>query len=168
MIAVSPAVRDEDVVFLGHCAAKIRSFILSKYRINEERVKQIVRRFLSWTAFDYFLVASTKEGLCSSIIDGFASETPVIATRAGGIPDLVRSGETGYLAESKDPTSIANCILSAIQNDNTEIVSNAARFAKEELNSTSMYRSYMELYRKILSGTPKDHSECDQIETKVA
>src|SRR5690606_2850452 len=44
-----------------------------------------------------FLITSRTEGLGTSILDAFASDVPVVATRAGGIPEIVHHGESGLL-----------------------------------------------------------------------
>ena len=49
-----------------------------------------------------------------SIVEAFASGTPVIGTHIGGIPELVREGETGFACEPDDSHSLADAILRAI------------------------------------------------------
>ncbi|MGE3802685.1 MAG: glycosyltransferase family 4 protein [Candidatus Kapaibacterium sp.] len=48
---------------------------------------------------DLFLITSKTEGLGTTILDAFAAGVPVVATKAGGIPELVHHGETGLLAD---------------------------------------------------------------------
>ena len=59
---------------------------------------------------DLFLITSETEGLGTSVIDAFACRVPVVATRAGGIPELVHHEKTGLLADIKDPVGHANQI----------------------------------------------------------
>ncbi|OKH40209.1 group 1 glycosyl transferase [[Phormidium ambiguum] IAM M-71] len=56
------------------------------------------------------------EGLGIVIIEALAHGKPVIASRVGGIPDVINSGITGILIPQKDPESLANAILSLISN----------------------------------------------------
>ena len=58
--------------------------------------------------FDIFLITSETEGLGTSIIDAFACKVPVVATRAGGIPEIVQHEKSGLLAEVKDAKELAN------------------------------------------------------------
>lgn len=51
---------------------------------------------------DVMLVTSKEEGLCTSVIDAFCAGVPVVATAAGGIPELVLHLQTGLLAPIKD------------------------------------------------------------------
>jgi glycosyltransferase involved in cell wall biosynthesis len=46
-------------------------------------------------SFDIFVMSSVTEGLGTSILDAMAAGRPVVATTAGGIPEIVRDGETG-------------------------------------------------------------------------
>jgi glycosyltransferase involved in cell wall biosynthesis len=57
--------------------------------------------------FDAFLLPSVNEGTPVSAIEALASGTPVVATRVGGIPDVVRDGVDGYLVEPGDTGTAA-------------------------------------------------------------
>jgi glycosyltransferase involved in cell wall biosynthesis len=50
-------------------------------------------------AMDAFVLASGNEGTPASAIEALAAGRPVVATRVGGVPDVVRVGETGFLVE---------------------------------------------------------------------
>jgi lipopolysaccharide/colanic/teichoic acid biosynthesis glycosyltransferase len=60
---------------------------------------------------DVLVVSSKNEGTPVSAIEAMASGCPVVATRVGGLPDMVEDGETGYLVPSGDATALANGIL---------------------------------------------------------
>jgi glycosyltransferase involved in cell wall biosynthesis len=57
--------------------------------------------------FDAFLLPSVNEGTPVSAIEALASGTPVVATRVGGVPDVVRDGEDGFLFEPGDTDAAA-------------------------------------------------------------
>ncbi len=52
-----------------------------------------------YAAFDALLLPSASEGTPVSAIEALAAGRPVVATRVGGVPDVVRDGEDGLLAE---------------------------------------------------------------------
>ncbi len=62
-------------------------------------------RFLK--AFDTFLLPSLKEGLPYVLLEAGLAGLPVVASRVGGVLDLIKDGETGLLVSPKNPTQIA-------------------------------------------------------------
>lgn len=56
---------------------------------------------------DIFLMTSTEEGLGTSVLDAFAAGVPVVATAAGGIPEMVQHEKTGLLAPVRDAVKLA-------------------------------------------------------------
>ena len=62
-------------------------------------------------AADVFGVSSYLEGMGTSTLDAMAAGLPVVATRVGGIPEIVEDGVTGVLVSPRDPEALANAIL---------------------------------------------------------
>lgn len=60
---------------------------------------------------DVFFMPSIKEGLGTSVLDAFTCSVPVVSTRTGGIPEMVRHDESGLLAEVGDDAMMADHIL---------------------------------------------------------
>jgi glycosyltransferase involved in cell wall biosynthesis len=60
---------------------------------------------------DLILVPSLKEGLGLAAIEAMAMERPVIASRVGGLPEVVEDGKTGLLVPPGDPSALAVAIL---------------------------------------------------------
>jgi glycosyltransferase involved in cell wall biosynthesis len=103
-------------------------------------------------ALDVFCLSSKEEGLGTSVLDAMALGVPVVATRAGGIPEMVADGKTGYLAVPRDPQSLADALKRAIQNraNNKEILKNALDVAKKFDIKETISRTES-LYRQLLS-----------------
>ena len=59
-----------------------------------------------FSEIDIFLLLSGLEGLGQSIIEAMIMKKPIIATSVGGIPELIKDGETGYLVEIGDDEKI--------------------------------------------------------------
>lgn len=69
--------------------------------------------------FDLFAMSSVTEGLGTSILDAMACSRAVVATRAGGIPEIVDDGRTGLLVAPRDDGALAGAILRLL-NDEAE------------------------------------------------
>jgi glycosyltransferase involved in cell wall biosynthesis len=65
---------------------------------------------------DIFILASRTEGLPIALLEAMAMGLPVIATRVGGIPEVVVDGETGILVPPDDPDQLAESIIQLIEN----------------------------------------------------
>jgi glycosyltransferase involved in cell wall biosynthesis len=60
--------------------------------------------------FDLFVLSSVTEGLGTSLLDAMACGKAIVATRAGGIPEVVDDGTTGVLVDPRDPQALAAAI----------------------------------------------------------
>jgi glycosyltransferase involved in cell wall biosynthesis len=65
-------------------------------------------------AFDIFVMSSVTEGLGTSLLDAMACARPIVATNAGGIPEVVKDGETGILVPPRDARAMARAIVSLL------------------------------------------------------
>lgn len=72
-----------------------------------------VARFIH--CLDVFAHPSVEEGMGTSILDAMAARLPVVASRAGGITEIVRHGETGWLVPPASPTELAGAIVSLLE-----------------------------------------------------
>lgn len=62
-------------------------------------------------SLDLFVLTSKTEGLGTIVLEAFAAGVPVVATRAGGIPEMVEDTVTGLLAEPRHIESLKNATL---------------------------------------------------------
>jgi glycosyltransferase involved in cell wall biosynthesis len=106
-----------------------------------------------YRAADLFVMSSHLEGLCTSILDAMATGIPVAATRAGGIPEIVRDGETGLLSSVRDPHALAQNILTLLQ-DHTladTMVRIAHSMIQAQFTADAMDEGTIAAYGKILA-----------------
>ena len=61
-----------------------------------------------YAAFDAMILPSINEGTPVSAIEALAAGRPVVATRVGGVPDVVRDGEDGFLVDPGDVDALAD------------------------------------------------------------
>ncbi|HMJ83590.1 MAG TPA: glycosyltransferase [Vicinamibacterales bacterium] len=67
--------------------------------------------------FDLFVMSSVTEGLGTSLLDAMACGRPIVATRAGGIPEIVEDGVNGALVPPRDAASLAAAIVRALNDE---------------------------------------------------
>lgn len=67
--------------------------------------------------FDLFTLSSVTEGLGTSLLDAMACSRAIVATRAGGIPEVVKDGVTGCLVPPRDHAALAHAIVKLLKDD---------------------------------------------------
>jgi glycosyltransferase involved in cell wall biosynthesis len=68
---------------------------------------------------DVLVVSSNNEGTPVSAIEAMAAGCPVVATRVGGLPDLIDDGETGYLVRRGDADSLGAAVMGLLRDRET-------------------------------------------------
>ncbi|MEM6523202.1 MAG: glycosyltransferase [Bacteroidota bacterium] len=99
-----------------------------------------------------FLMTSKTEGLGTSILDAFASRVPVVATRAGGIPEMVINNLTGLTAPVGDVSALVKNIITIRNNE--KLRNDLVVAAYEKLNDftkENMAAQTIEMYQEILN-----------------
>ncbi len=66
-------------------------------------------------AADIFVHTPVWEGLGVAVIEALAAGLPVVASRVGGIPDLIIDGETGLLIPAQSPSALRNALLRCLR-----------------------------------------------------
>jgi L-malate glycosyltransferase len=66
-------------------------------------------------SFDVFAMSSVTEGLGTSLLDAMACARPIVATRAGGIPEIVEDGVNGLLVPPRDHAELAHVIVRTLK-----------------------------------------------------
>lgn len=69
-----------------------------------------------FAGLDLYIMPSLAEGLGSSALLAMAHGVPVVASRVGGLPEIVEDGVTGWLVPSGDPSALAAAIANAASN----------------------------------------------------
>jgi len=103
-------------------------------------------------AADLFLLPSQSESFGLSALEALASGVPVIGTDAGGLPEVVRDGETGVLCGVGDIPGMAAASLGILQDRNrwSEMSALASADARERFSRDAIVSKYESLYRTSL------------------
>lgn len=112
-------------------------------------------------AFDVAVCCSRREGSPLSVMEYMAAGKPVVATRVGGLPELVRDGETGTLVQPEDPRALADGIASLL--DEPERGRAMGRRGRElqrrEYSLDRQVERIEELYESLYSRTRRAREE---------
>lgn len=99
-----------------------------------------------------FLLSSSWEGLPLSVLEAMSCSLPIIATKTGGVPDIVVHGENGLLVATNDTLSFAKAILKL---SDDELLRNGFALKSKELSKKydvkRMTNNYSELYKSLMS-----------------
>lgn len=111
----------QDVYFLlvgyGKKEAELRSLV-DKLKINSRVIISSAKDIKDiLPILDIFIISSLWEGQPIAMLEAMAAGCPVIATRVGGIPEIIVEGENGLLAESENSDSLASKIIKLVENN---------------------------------------------------
>ncbi len=99
---------------------------------------------------DLVLVPSQSDNFPSIITEAQLLGTLVVATRVGGIPEMIEDGSNGFLAENT-PEGLANAIRRAISiKDTRGILHSARNTAVKRANEIDIARSYLQVYERLI------------------
>ncbi len=119
-------------------------------------VKQM-RSFLK--DLDIFVLASRSEGLSIALLEAGCAGLPLIASATGGIPEIVRDGETGILVPAEDELSLAEAIIFLLEDSEKRknLGDEAARDIRKRFNEDNMLieteKVYNEVFKKRTGNT---------------
>jgi glycosyltransferase involved in cell wall biosynthesis len=101
---------------------------------------------------DIFVLSSVAEALPNVILEAMAAGLPVVATRVGGVPEAVASGDTGLLVAPRDTPGLAAALGRLLDEPETRL--NMGRRGREravaEFSFDAMVRRHEELWAKLL------------------
>ena len=105
--------------------------------------------------FDLFAMSSVTEGLGTSLLDAMACSRAIVATRAGGIPEIVEHGRTGVLVEARDHAAMAREIVRLLRDDDLRRRMGEAGLARvsERFTVERMVAETAAVYERV-AGTP--------------
>lgn len=108
---------------------------------------------------DIFLLTSVSEGIPLTVIEAMSAQLPCVATRVGGIPEVVHDGTTGVLSAPGDCDELSEAILKLIQSPSVRqrMGECGRRRALELFHSDRMLAQYRALYAQLTAPTVATH-----------
>ena len=146
----------------------VRFFIIGKGELMSElqalSVSRGIGHALTFTGFrndvgafykiaDLFVMSSVQEGLGTAILDALALGIPVVAANAGGIPEVIKDGETGRLVEAANPQALAKGIIEMLSNvDQARAMARRGQDnVKAEFSIDAMVENNLAVYNRLLT-----------------
>jgi glycosyltransferase involved in cell wall biosynthesis len=125
-------------------------------------------RFLGWVhdlpalygALDVGVLCSRSEGTPVALIEAAAAARPVVATRVGGVPEVVLDGRTGILVPPGDPDELASAIVSLLTDrDRADAMAREGRaWVRDRFSAARLVRDVASLYDELLERRPRDRA----------
>jgi L-malate glycosyltransferase len=101
---------------------------------------------------DIMLMPSELESFGLAALEAMACEVVPIATRAGGVPEVIEHGKSGYLADVGDVETMARYALELLTNEQRlqEMAKQARAVALDRFCATKIVAQYEDFYRRVL------------------
>ena len=121
-----------------------KHFILTGFRND-------IQRLLA--AMDLVVLSSHLEGLGTSLLDAMAMARPVVATRVGGIPEMIEDGKNGCLVSPRDPAALADGMIELLKDpEKRKRMGKAGRMrVMKDFSAKAMVDRTEAIYRELLS-----------------
>jgi L-malate glycosyltransferase len=101
-------------------------------------------------AADLLLVTSRAESFCLAALEAAACAVPAVASRVGGLPEVVADGETGILYEPGDERAATEAVLALARDPGRlRLMGAAARARARRFSADAIVSRYEELYRGL-------------------
>ncbi|MFA5200519.1 MAG: lipopolysaccharide heptosyltransferase II [Candidatus Omnitrophota bacterium] len=136
----------------------------------KEEVQVLVRRLGLWHCTEFLgtqrdipgilahldlvvLATTTHEAFGRVIVEAQASGVPVVATKVGGVIDIIEDGKNGLLVPPADPKNMSDAIMRIFKDTDLakELAENAYNKVKEKYNVELMVKNTLDVYREALS-----------------
>ncbi|BAY66036.1 group 1 glycosyl transferase [Calothrix brevissima NIES-22] len=131
-------------------AKQVGMKVLSLGYLNSDRLKSI-----AYSAADLFIFPTRADNLPLVLQESMACGTPMVSFKIGGVPDLVRPGITGYLAEPENTQDFCHGIVQLLEDEQLRqnMRKNCRAIALAEYSLELQATRYIELYEQVLSAS---------------
>ncbi len=106
----------------------------------------------AYSIFNLMVLSSLTEGLPAVLLEAMFFGVPIVATKVGGIPEIIEDGVSGILIPPEDPEGLAEAIVKTYENPNfaSEMAKNAYIRFEKYFTAEKMARQYEKVYKELL------------------
>ena len=103
---------------------------------------------------DILVLPSLNEGVGMILVEAQAMGVPIVATRVGGVPEVVQDGQTGILVPAADPLSLANAIKQLLTDDQKRwnMAQKSIAWVRSKFKAQDMVNAISDLYQELVLG----------------
>ena len=103
-------------------------------------------------AMDGYICASHTEGFSNAILEAMASGLPIVATKVGGNPEIIRNEKNGLLVKSKDINAITRAMIKIMEDSHLsqKLSKDALKTVNQKYNTKKMVKSYIDVYKEAV------------------
>ncbi|MFQ5750683.1 MAG: glycosyltransferase family 4 protein [bacterium] len=138
--------KEDEIAFYRNLAREYEiseSVILTGHRADLKNL---------YASFDLFLMTSLTEGLPNTVLEAMAMRVPVIATRVGGLPELIVDNESGFLCDPGDKDGIAERVVRLLSDETGrgEMAASARKQIVEKFSFDDRLKKIEEYYESLV------------------
>ena len=145
-----------NIVCVGKCDGINDKDMIQLGVVNDEKKMALI-----YSAADIYVLPTLADNLPNTIIECMACKTAVIAFNIGGVPDVVRHMDTGYLVEKEDINGLAKGIRFLLDSEEirNQISENAMRLIQGEFTIELQAKRFWDYYNELLKEIGRDNEK---------
>ena len=103
--------------------------------------------------FDFLVHPAQKEGLGIALLEAASLQLPIVATRVGGIPEIVHDNVNGLLVQPQSKKSLSDAMLKLIQNPSLreKLGKEGPKIVKRDFSVEKMVNGNLQVYRSLFT-----------------
>ena len=142
------------IVGKGYLEEELKELVM-KLGIEKEveflGVRRDIEKLMKSTKL--FVLPSRWEGLPLTILEAMSSRTSIIATKVGGIPEVIENGKEGILISPEDPEALAKAIAELLKDRELRVKLgiNAYKKVKEKYSIEAYTKNILEFYKSLIT-----------------
>jgi glycosyltransferase involved in cell wall biosynthesis len=145
----TPNNQDIELVILGESDEEtIQKLPFKAHALG--RISDIQQIVSIYSAADVFVIPSIQENLPNTIMEAMACGTPAVGFEVGGIPEMIRHKENGFLSKYKSAKSFSEGIQWVLfEADHQKISQNARQNVLDNYSQATVVKQYLEVYQQL-------------------